>query len=313
MKNNTIVKREAEEMVTKEITADLYQEWINYLDVSPKTVETYRRSLKQFFKYIYENGITQPKREDVLSYKRSLQERLKPATVQAYIVAVRLFFTWTEQEGLYPNVAEHIKGAKVSKGHKKDYLTSGQVKQILGQIDRTTKKGKRDYAILSLMLTGGLRTIEIVRANIEDLRTVGDSTALFIQGKGRQERNEFVKIMRPVEEAIREYLKTRPKSTKDTDPLFTSLSNNSRGERLTTRSASRIVKSRFKSAGFDSERLTAHSTRHTAVTLALLNGESLEEVQQFARHSSINTTLIYAHNLERVKNTCEQTIANAIF
>lgn len=82
---------------------------------------------------------------------------------------------------------------------------------------------------------------------------------------------------------------------------------------MSTRSISGIIKARLRSAGYDSERLTAHSLRHTAVTLSLLGGNSLQEVQQFARHSNIATTQIYAHNLDRAKNKCENTIANAIF
>ena len=55
---------------------------------------------------------------------------------------------------------------------------------------------------------------------------------------------------------------------------------------------------------------TAHSLRHTAVTQALIAGQTLQEVQQFARHSNINTTLIYAHNLENEKNECSGKLAD---
>jgi integrase/recombinase XerC len=91
------------------------------------------------------------------------------------------------------------------------------------------------------------------------------------------------------------------------------LSNNSQGKRLSTRSISGIVKQRLKNAGFDSDRLTAHSLRHTAVTLSLIGGNTLQEVQQFARHENISTTQIYAHNLDRAKNRCEETISSSIF
>lgn len=294
------------------ITADLYNRFISYLDVSPKSVTTYAGAVKQFGKWLSSNGITQPTRADILNYRDELLRDHKPTTVQIYIVAVRLFFQWLEQEGIYPNVAQHIKGAKLNRDHKKDYLTSAQVKKIMGDIDRSSAQGKRDYAVLALMFTGGLRTIEVSRANVEDLSTSGNSTILYIQGKGRTERTEYIKIPSEVEEAIRAYLNTRV-SVKGSDPLFASLSNNSKGNRLTTKSISRLVKSHFKDAGFNSDRLTAHSTRHTAVTLALLGGESLEEVQQFARHANITTTQIYAHNLERANNHCESTIARSIF
>ena len=213
---------------------------------------------------------------------------------------------------LFRSITKHLKGAKLDRGHKKDYLTSSQVKEILQSIDRSTPQGVRDYAILTLMITGGLRTIEVSRADIGDLRTVGDSTALFIQGKGREEKTEFVKISAPVEKALRAYLKQRGDAD-PTAPLFVSMSNNSRGQRMTTRSISAVAKERMKAAGYDSDRLTAHSLRHTAVTLSLLAGKDITEVQQFARHQNIATTMIYNHALDKAKNTCSAAITDAIF
>lgn len=299
-------------VAAQEITEDLYHRFIAFLDAKPKTVETYTKALRQFFAYLSFNGIRQPQRGDILAFRDSLKLEHKPTTVQNYIVAVRLFFQWTAQEGIYPNVAAHIKGAKLNREHKKDYLTSKQIKAILASVERDSLKGLRDYAILALMTTGGLRTVEVSRADIADLRAVGDTTALFIQGKGREEKTEYVKIQPQVEQAIRAYLKARG-NTAATEPLFTSTSNNNAGGRLTTRSISGIVKARLKAAGYNSDKLTAHSLRHTAVTLSLLGGQSLQEVQQFARHSNIATTQIYAHNLDRAKNKCEETIAKAIF
>lgn len=294
------------------INEELYKSFLSYLDASPKTVETYSRAIKQFFVYMEENGITQPTRDDVIGFRESLREDHKPTTIQNYITALRLFFQWTETAGLYPDISRHIKGAKLTTEHKKDYLTSSQVKAILKKIDRSNAQGRRDYAIFSLMVTGALRDIEVSRANIEDLRTLGDSVVLYIQGKGRAERAEYIKVMPEVEKAIRASLADR-KDTDGKSPLFVSLSNNSKGSRITTRSISGIIKHYLIEAGYNSERLTAHSLRHTAVTLSLLGGKKLEEVQQFARHSKITTTQIYAHNLDRQKNDCEKTIAKAIF
>lgn len=298
--------------VGQKITENLFNRFIGYLDSSPKTVQTYKRAIKQFFKYIDKRGISQPTREDIVSFREGLKEGHKASTIQNYIVALRLFFKWAEQERLYPDIANHIKGAKLSKDHKKDYLTSQQVKNILGSVDTHTAKGRRDYAIFALMVTGGLRDIEVHRANIEDLRALGDSTVLYLQGKGREDRAEYVKVPNEVEKSIRESLADR-KNLEGDQPLFASLSNNNYGERISTRSISGIIKSVLINAGYNSDRLTAHSLRHTAVTLSLLGGNSLQEVQQFARHSSISTTQIYAHNLDRSKNQCENTIAKAIF
>lgn len=294
------------------INSDLLDRFIAYVDATERTIDTYRKALKQFFVYLKDHSINQPSRTDVLSYRDELKETHKPATVQTYIIAIRQFFKWTEIEGIYPDIADHVKGAKVDREHKKDYLTSAQVKAVMTGIDRTTEAGLRDYAVLALMFTAGLRTIEVSRANIEDLRTAGDQTVLYVQGKGHDEKAEFVKVAPATEQAIREYLKCR-KVKNSKEPLFCSTSNNSAGGRLSTRSISGIVKSHLIDAGYNSDRLTAHSTRHTAVTLALLNGQSLEAVQQFARHSNIATTQIYAHHLDKAQNKCSSVIADAIF
>ena len=313
MYNNEIIVQASNGIIEyKSITTDLFAKFIDFVDATPKTIQTYTRAIRQFAKWLEAHGITQPTREDVIAYREELKAEHKPSTVQNYITAVRLFFQWAEREGFYSNIADHIKGAKLDKNHKKDYLTSRQVKKVLEQAKEESIEGLRNYAILVLMFTGGLRTIEVSRANIEDLRTAGDNTVLYIQGKGHEEKTDYIKLMPEVEDAIRAYLKARGASD-NKEPLFTSLSNNSKGARISTRSVSGIVKEALVNAGFNSDKLTAHSTRHTAVTLALMGGQSLQEVQQFARHTNIATTQIYAHNLDRAKNQCEATIAKAIF
>lgn len=289
------------------INDDMFHSFMQYIDVKDKSLETYTRSLKQFFNYITVNGITEPTRQDIVQYRETLKADKQPATVQLYMIAVKQFFKWTDKAGIYPNVADNVKGVSVSKGMKKDYLTTGQVKDVLSRIDTETVKGKRDYAIIALMVTCGLRDIEVSRANIADLRTRQNSTVLYIQGKGKDDRESFVVVPDSLETVIRDYLKARGGNSK---ALFTSNSNHGKGDRLTTRSISRIVKTAMINAGLDSDRLTAHSLRHTAVTQALIAGQTLQEVQQFARHSNINTTLIYAHNLENEKNECSGKLAD---
>jgi len=298
--------------VAGELNGGLFDRWADFIDASPKTIDTYRKAIKQFVSYLHEQGITQPKREDILAYRDYLKAGHKPTTVQSYLAAVKLFFQWTEREGLYPNVADRVKGAKLDTEHKKDYMTTRQVSKLLGAIDRSTLKGKRDYAMLSLMVTTGLRTISIISANVEDIRTAGDAIALFYKGKGHEEKAAYVKLAEPVEEAIRDYLTARG----DIDgkaPLFTSVSNKNSGGRMTTRSISRVAKESLIEVGLKSDRLTAHSFRHTAATLNLLNGGTVEETKQLLDHANINTTLIYSHALERAKNNSEQRIAKAIF
>lgn len=311
MNENTIVKhRENSEMMLGN-NDDLLGQYIAYVDASKATIATYKRTLKQFFSYLSEHDIKAPQREDVLSFREYLKESgRKPTTVQNYIIVVRQFFKWTAQAGIYPDIANRIKGAKLNHAHKKDYLTQSQVKDVLKQIDIKTVKGARDYAIIALMVTTGLRTIEVARANMDDIRNVGDSPVLYIQGKGKEEKTDYVKLPLQVFKALMYY---RSKLADNYEKLFVSTSNNNKGKALTTFSVSDIAKQAMKRAGYDSPRLTAHSLRHTAGTLNLMNGGSLEETQQLLRHTDINTTMIYLHHLERADNKSEERIANSIF
>ena len=289
----------------------LYIRYFQFIDATQKTAETYARNLRHFVEWIAARGIAQPERQHVLAYRDELKATKKAATVHAYITAVRLFFAWTAQEGLYPNIAEKVKSAKIDKLPKKEYFTANQINAILSQIDTTTEAGKRDFAMLYLMTACGLRTVEVVNANIEDLGTRRENTVLYLHGKGHDEKAEYVNIPQKAEKPLRAYLQAR-KEKDGKAPLFCSVSNNNHGERMTTRSISRIAKEAFRAAGYDSDRLTAHSLRHTAVTLALLAGEDIHKAQEFARHKDISTTLIYAHVLDMDKNTCSASVAAAL-
>ena len=292
---------------------DLFQQFIIFIDATPNTIRTYRGSLKQWFLYLRQNQIGHPDSETVRQYRQELQNSgKKPTTVKNYIIAVKRFFEWTEEAGFYPNIAKYIKSGHLSKNFKKDYLTGSQARQILDKIDRSTIKGKRDYAMLVTMLTMGLRTIEVSRADIDDIRTKGNMTVLYVQGKGHEEKDDLIRMPQHVESAIRDYLSVR-KANDLSKPLFVSTSNHNANGRMTTRSIRRIVKTAFISAGYDSPRLTAHSTRHTAATLSLLNGATLQQTQELLRHRNIGTTEIYAHNIDAATNPAANDVEEAIF
>jgi integrase/recombinase XerC len=313
MNNAALTLHNTQELGAQASPAAMFYRWESFIEGSPQTVQTYSRAVRQFLRYLQEREISQPTKDDVKAFREELRATgHKPTTVQNYIMAVKQFFKWTAEAGLYPNIAEHVKGAKLDTEHKKDALTPRQIQAILAGIDRETLQGKRDFAIVALMTTAGLRAIEVVRANIEDMRTVADFTALYLQGKGHEEKSQYVKLAPQVEDAIRDYLQARGRAG-ESDPLFVPAGNKNAGGRLTTRSVSRIVKDHMRAAGLDSSRLTAHSLRHTCATLNLLNGGSVEETQQLLRHRNINTTLIYSHALERAQNNSETRIAAAIF
>ncbi|RLC75123.1 MAG: hypothetical protein DRI81_12630 [Chloroflexi bacterium] len=94
----------------------------------------------------------------------------------------------------------------------------------------------------------------------------------------------------------------------DDAPLFVSLSNRTRGNRLTTRAIRAIVKDRYAQAGVVGNRKTTHSLRHSAITNAIRRGATPMQVQAMARHSSFDTTLGYFHQEARTANPAEDFI-----
>lgn len=299
--------------VSNPISEKVIKRFVEYIDVSPVTLKSYVSGIRTFIQYLNDESITAPVRDDVIAFKRALQsEGKKPATIGLYLSAIRRLFAWCESEGIYENITTGVKAPKQDKGHKRDYLSGNQIAQVLDTTDRNTLEGKRNFAIMAVMSVCGLRTVEIVRANVEDIRTLGNVTVLYVQGKGRNDKKEFLKLTAPVIEAINDYLHMRG-HVKGNAPLFASCSRRNCGGRLTTRTISSVCKSAMITAGYNSSRLTAHSLRHSAVTLALMAGLSLSEVQAFARHSNIQTTQIYAHNVDRLKSACEISVTEAIF
>lgn len=293
--------------------SDMVEPYLAHLDASPKSVATYRRCLKQLFNWLSLNGIEAPTREDVIAYRDAMLETHKATTVQTYLTVCRLFFLWLGAKDMYDKIFEEkVRGPRVDHEHKRDYLTEEQITAVLDKIDRGTVQGKRNYAMLALMATAGLRCIEVSRANIGDMRPHAGHTVIFVQGKGHLEKAQHVRIYADTEKAIREYLAARGESDEEA-PLFASESSNCKGDRLSTVTISCTVKKAFKAAGFNSSRLTAHSLRHTAVTLALKHGARLDEAQRFARHANIQTTMIYNHSLEDADNTCADRVGSCIF
>lgn len=300
------------ELKTVNSVDELAGRFFDFLDISPASLKAYKTGVKTFLTFLHSEGISQPTRDTILGFKKALTAKYSPATTALYLTAVRRFFDWCSVEGLYSDITRGVKTPKLSHGHKRDAFSAREVRRVITSVDRKSLQGLRDFAMIALIASCGLRTVEVIRANVEDFRRVRGQLVLFLQGKGHAEKDAFVKITEPVERAINQYLKARGQ-VRDCEPLFASCSRRNRGGRLTTRTVSSVCKTAMIRAGFDSKRLTAHSLRHSAVTIALENGNSLDDVKEFARHSSIGTTMVYNHAVNRMKSNCESSVSQAIF
>jgi integrase/recombinase XerD len=301
------------QLQTQSTTFPELQLFLDSLDLSERSIGEYRRNVARFMAWIHAQNILKPTALDILAYKKHLQKKeLSPKTINWYLSAVRQFFRWAEMSGLYPDVARSVGGLRIEPGSSKDPLTVAQIRTVLDGCESL-----RERALLTLLFTTGLRTIEAVRADYGDLRTVYDQRSdcdkviLAVHGKGHTSADDFVVIPPLTAEALQDYLDTRI-GLKATDPLFAGEGNRNRG-RLSTRTIRAIVVDAFTRAGVKTPRISVHSTRHSAVTIALLNGASVQEAQEFARHKSITTTQVYAHNLSKLSAGTAESVENALF
>ena len=296
------------------VDEEIIGRWMASLDLASGTKETYLSGFRAFCWFVRSTSLDfdELTRDDVKSFKEYLvnEKKLKPATVSSYLASVRSFYAYSEDNGI-ENIAHRVKGVTDSRSFKKEPLTPDQAQRLLASVDRGTEKGMRDFAILNLMLRTGLRDIEIVRANCKDIQTKAGVDVLYVQGKGRASKDNFVVLTPKALSPIAAYLEKRG-NVNELDPLFASVSSRNAGERLTVRSVSRIAKSALRAIGIDDERYTAHSLRHTAITFSLLGGATERDAQQMARHANITTTMLYSHDIDRIKHAAEREIDNVL-
>ena len=307
-----IVVRQAQDVATvnPQRIEELVDRFIASQDVKESSKLLYRRTLKQYFNWVEDKGylLSEIARPQLLQYKEELlSSGMSSLTVGSYITSVRRFYEWTEANKFYPNVAKGIKTPKRKQQFKKQPLLPEQATALLSYYQ---DKALRDYAIVNLLLRTGLRTIEVIRANVEDITFKGSQRVLLVHGKGRDEKDNFVILTDKTYQPIAEYLNSRGK-VNSSEPLFTSTSNNSKGERLSTRTISYIAKEGLKAIGLDERAFTAHSLRHTTAVNILRGGGSLEQAQMTLRHSNPATTQIYTATLNeerRLQNSGEALI-----
>ena len=303
-------------------------------DVKDSSRRLYTRTLSQFFLWIetglldrereelLEKGLPLPRgekrlneltREDILEYKDLLQSSgIAPLTIASYIVSVRRFYEWTESLMIYPNIAKGIKVRGKKQRFKKQHLPECKCVELL---EYYREKSLRDFAIVNLLLRTGLRTIEIVRADVGDItyKMTSDGQmrrVLKVWGKGRDDKEDYVVLTEKSYLPIRDYLESR-RGVKPGDPLFCSNSRQNKGERLTTKAISGLCKEGLREIGLDGKEFTAHSLRHTTGVEILKKGGTLTDVMRVLRHSSIDTSRIYVESIEeelRLQNSPESLL-----
>ena len=227
---------------------------------------------------------------DITTFVRRQATQLSSVQAKHLVTALRSFFRYlrhcgeidTNLAGCVPRVPNYSFSA-VPK-----FLPAGSLEKVLRRTDRSTPRGRRDYAILMLLARFGLRTSEIVRMELEDVDwELGEIT---VRSKG----GRWSKLPLPLDvgQSLAAYLQhdrpicsTRRLFVTQRAPI-TGLSSGCAIVKTVTRS--------LKRAGVVSERKGGHLFRHTLATEMLCRGASLREIGKVLRHRKPDTTRIYA-------------------
>ena len=297
---------------------DLIRKFLGEADVRDNTKNLYGNCLKKFFAWADKKNIPigSLTRTEVIDYKKSMGDAgLSSSTVGVNILAIRRFFDWTASIKLYPAIGAGIKGSKRMPKFKKMHLTLEQLAKWLKWFERKeSSHSLRDIAIANVMARTGMRTIEIIRANVDDVMMRGGRRVLLVHGKGRDEKDRFVIITDKCFISLSAYIRSRKEEGEIMvagDPLFASDSERNYKERLTTRSIRRIAKVGLRGIGLNDLIYSAHSIRHTAAVHVLQQGGGIEKAQEMLGHSDPGTTQIYLESIKeehRMKNPGEDLL-----
>ena len=294
---NNIIENNNFDLVLQETR--IVERYLDYIDVTDKSIETYKRGLKSFFLYMKSKDIKNPTREDLIDYRETLKtDGHSLSTVNTYLISIRNFFKWLEYENIYKDISKNIKGVTVSREHKREPLSQEQIELVLKNVENI-----REKVIFLLGLCCGCRANEICNIQVKDFVKKGDKILLYLLGKARDGKVDYVVVDNSLYELILKYIE----EYNIVNYLITSVYKND-GSKVTNKTIRYIVKQMLRRVGIDSELYSCHSLRHSFATLNLLDGKNIREVSKALRHKNIATTEIYAHDIEQRNNSCFQNM-----
>ena len=228
----------------------------------------------------------------------------KSSTIRRRVAAIRGFYDWLHALGVIENNPAHRQLIrKIKSVRTKDrvliVLTSDQANRLLNS---AAEQSVRNHAMMLTMLHCVLRRSEVASMDVYHIRPLGKYWILDLPyTKGGAD--QYVKIPEHVVEAIENHKEAYGIGS---GPLWRSLSSRNLGGRLTPTSIYRIVRGAALLAGLPE--IGAHTLRHTGCTLAIEAGASIQQVQSHARHKQIETTMVYVHQRDRLRDSAADYI-----
>jgi integrase/recombinase XerD len=273
-----------------------YQTWLATID-NPHTRSAYASDLSSFFNVVPIETLEDLKKVTAahVSYWR---EQLKsfgssPATIRRRISALSKFFCFLIQKSaLTHNPARDVERPKEGANEGKTAaLSNHDAKKLLQAPPSTTLKGKRDRAILAVLLYHALRREEVCTLRVQDFSPRKGVLSLAVHGNGGHTR--YLPVHPQAALLIQDYLEAAGHSS-EKEALFRRIKKPEAGHSLTPKSIDAdIVKYWAQKVGISASQIRPHVLRATAATNALENGADIAHVQEWLGHKNIATTRLY--------------------
>lgn len=279
---------------------------------SEKTRRAYRSDIRDFTNFV---GIQQPEefrlvtRAHVIAWRERLVGKCSDATIRRKLSALSSLFEYLcDQNAVTHNSVKGVKRPAANNNEgKTPALSNDQARKLLEAPSDSTLKGKRDRAILAILLYQGLRREELCVLRVKDYQRRSGVMMLHVHGKRKKER--FIPVEPKTQRMLAEYLDAAGHGSELDGALFRPIKNNRTGDlskALNPRSLYRDVVIYYaKKVGItvDTHGFCVHSLRATAATNALENRADIAKVQEWLGHANISTTRLYDRRQSRPEDS----------
>ena len=279
---------------------------------NPYTRKAYLHAVRRFSDccQLHERELVQITPGEVGRYLDGLPVSLP--TRKLHLAALRRFFDELVLRHviiLNPALSVRSERYQVVEG-KTPEISVEHARRLLKSIDATHDVGRRDFAVIGILIYTAARVGAVAKLRLRDFYEVGDQFCLRFHEKGGKVRE--IPVRHDLQRSLNEYLDRSGLRYADPSlPFFHTAIR--RTKRLTTNPMSaddmaRMVKRRLRDAGLSS-RLSPHSFRVTTITDLLEQGVPLEDVQYLAGHADPRTTRLYDRRKRRVTRNIVERIS----
>ncbi|MGG1550474.1 tyrosine-type recombinase/integrase [Paenibacillus ferrarius] len=277
---------------------------------SKYTVRNYRSAFDKFRNFIGDKSLNDVTWKEVEIYKIGLMEGLlgkqnkpkAPATVAIHIAPLRTLYKWGSDSniGIFQhNPLTSVRTPKISVTSKNNYLTKREVIRLCEQLK---KQGQREYLIGLTLILLGLRVSELVAMEWGHFHTDPEESSMWLTVYGKGEKQREVKIPSLLWSLFTKYFPPLTQKSAASDRKIFPLS---------VRRIEKMIQTAREQCGLE-KKVTPHWLRHTNATLALLNGATLQQVQESLGHSHINTTQRYLHTVQQIEKAAPDFVENSL-